>query len=51
MRKLKSKVEIWKLQSMIRYFYRGIEKRASFPLALVGAPHKESLARAKLAVG
>ena len=33
------------------YFYRGIEKRASFPLVLVGAPRKESLARAKLLVG
>ena len=33
------------------YFYRGIQKRTSFPLVLVGAPHKESLARAKLPVG
>ena len=33
------------------YFYRGIEKHASFPLVLVGAPRKESLARAKLPVG
>ena len=32
-------------------FYRGIEKRASFPLVLVGALRKESLARAKLPVG
>ena len=31
-------------------FYRGIEKRASFPLVLVGAPRKESLTRAKLPV-
>ena len=29
----------------------GIEKRTSFPLVLVGAPRKESLARAKLPVG
>ena len=35
----------------LRYFCRGIEKRASFPLVLVGAPRKESLARAKLPVG
>ena len=28
----------------------GIEKRSSFPLVLVGAPHKESLARAKLPI-
>ena len=34
----------------LRYFYRGIEKRASFLLVLVGAPRKESLARAKLPV-
>ena len=26
----------------LRYFSRGIEKRASFPLVLVGAPRKES---------
>ena len=31
-------------------FCRGIEKRASFPLVLVGAPHKEYLTRAKLPV-
>ena len=30
---------------------RDIEKHASFPLVLVGAPHQESLARAKLPVG
>ena len=35
----------------LRYFYRGIEKHATFPLVLVGAPRKESLARAKLSVG
>ena len=35
----------------LQYFYRGIKKRASFPLVLVGAPRKESLARAKLPVG
>ena len=35
----------------LRYFYQGIEKHASFPLVLVGAPHKESLAKAKLPVG
>ena len=32
------------------YFYRGIEKHASFPLVLVGAPRKESIARAKLPI-
>ena len=32
-------------------FYRGIEKRASFPLVLVRAPRRESLTRAKLPVG
>ena len=50
MRKLKSKVEICKLPSTLWYFYRAIEKCASFPLVLVGAPHKEFLARAKLLV-
>ena len=51
MRKLKSKVEICKLPSMTLVFYRGIEKHSSFPLVLVGAPRKESLARANLPVG
>ena len=51
MRKLKSKIEICKLPSTTLVFYRGIEKCATFPLVLVGAPHKESVARAKLPVG
>ena len=51
MRKLKSKVEIYKLPLTTPVFYRGTKKRASFSLVLVGAPRKESLARAKLPVG
>ena len=35
----------------VMLIYRGIEKRASFLLVLVGAARKKSLVRAKLLVG
>ena len=47
----KDKVEMQTPVDDCSIFYRGIEKRSSFPLDLVGAPRKESLVRAKLPVG
>ena len=51
MQKLKSKVEICKLPSMTLVFLLRYREARKLPLVLVGAPRKESLARAKLSVG
>ena len=50
MQKLKSKVEICKLQSMTPVFLPRYREAHKLHLVLIGAPHKESLARAKLSV-
>ena len=49
--KLKNKVEICKLQSTTLVFLPRYQEVRKLPLFLVGAPCKESLARAKLLVG
>ena len=51
MRKLKSKVEICKLLSTTPVFLPRYREARNLPLVLVGAPRKESLAKAKLPVG
>jgi hypothetical protein len=51
MQKIKSKVEICKLPSMTPIFLPRYREALKLPLVLVGAPRKESLARAKLPVG
>ena len=47
----KEKVEICKLPSMTLVFLPRYREVRKLPLVLVGAPRKESLARAKLPIG
>ena len=51
MQKLKSKIEICKVLSTTPVFLPRYREARKLLLVLVGAPHKESLTRAKLSVG